>query len=419
MRLINTLRNRPLLLAAALLTAGCHTLALTRAKSGAQQRWSGVRSRVQVQLAQQQYQSGLFNDAVRSVEEAVSLDPREADAYVLLAKANLELGRPASAEQAVEAAARAGLDSAALRYMRGVILEQRGAFEKAVADYNAARRLDPAAVDYLVAEAECLVRLDRAEDALRLLDENAHQYDDEATVATLTAHVASLLGDGVGAANHYRRALVTCKDSTLVAEELGRALMREGRYEGSLNLLEPVMLAGEPDGFGSVRRAVAACHLALGDPAAAREALAKYATAHEEDTLAQLLLAKAALALGDTMTALRAVDLVERREPNRPELWLVRAAVHWQRGNLTPAASDLYDYLRSRPDDLEANCLLAEVLHAKRQVDGARAYFEKALVIAPDFPWAVAGLESLNNPLPNDAEAPTPKLTASDPFGER
>lgn len=406
-----------MILTAVLLSAGCQSLSHARAKSDAERRWSGVRSKIKSQLADREYQSGQFDDAVRSAEEAVSLDRLDANAYVLLAKANLELGKPASAEQAIDAAARAGIDSAALRYVRGVVLEQRGAYEEAVVHYAQARRLDPRQVDYLVAEAECLVSANRATDALSVLDQHAHRYDDDATVATLSAHVASLLGNDFAAADRYRRALLTRPVGPLAAEELARTLVIEGRYDEALNLLEPVIRTCGAEECGSVRRAVAACRLALGDAAAAREALSAYATAHEEDTLGQLLLAKAALAVGDTMTALRAVDLVERREPDRPEVWLVRATLHWRRGNLSVAASDLYDYLRNQPEDVEANCLLAEVLHAKRQVDGARVYFEKALTIDPDFPWALAGLASLKDPVPGDSGPPTPKLTASEPFG--
>ena len=111
------------LLAAALLLVptACHRPTHTEARAEAQQRWSEVRGRVKVQLARQQFDRGQFADVVRTIEEAIALDPSCADAYTLLAKSNLELAKPATAEQAVLAAWQAGLDTPDLHYLAGVI----------------------------------------------------------------------------------------------------------------------------------------------------------------------------------------------------------------------------------------------------------------------------------------------------------
>ena len=136
--------------------------------------------------------------------------------------------------------------------------------------------------------------------------------------------------------------MVAGSKDRLVAQELGMLLVRAGRYEEALAVLSPVVeSAAAPESCGATRRALAICHLAMGDPTSAKLVLRDYARQHPKDTLAQLLLAKSALATGDTLTALRAVDLVEQREPDHPELWLVRAALRWKRGDLAGAATDL------------------------------------------------------------------------------
>ena len=142
-----------------------------------------------------------------------------------------------------------------------------------------------------------------------------------------------------------------------------------------------------------MRRALAACYLTFNDPATARDTLVDYAQAHPDDTLAQLLLAKAAVATDDMLTALRALDLLRQYEPNHPEVRLLRAVIQWRRGNLDGAAASLQDVLATKPQDVEAHCLLAEILLTRQRPEAARTHFEQALRIDPDCTWALAGLK--------------------------
>ncbi len=438
----------PILIGLTVMTYGCQTTTHAEAKLQAHGRWNQMRGRVKQGLAEQQFEARLFEDAIVTITEAISLDPHQPDAYALLTRANLELGKPASAQTALDAARHAGIDSADLIYLHGVILEQRGYIQTAHARYTQARKLEPKNVDFLVAEVECLVALDRAPEAFELLEENADRLDDDGTVMALAAHVATQLGDVDGAIRWYRRALIaqsgrgqgweTRAVSTLssrlpsdfsedringtpatagcrlIREELGRLLVDQRRCAEAVGVLTPLTHPEvDTDANGVTRRALATCHLLLGDPASARSVLLEYAGTHLDDTLAQLLLAKAAIATGDLVTALRAVDAVQQREPARPELWLVRATVNWSRGRFTAAASDLHDVLQNDPDDVDAHCLLAEVLRAQKRVDAARTHFQRALKIEPDCAWAAAGLESLRKVLPTPEPA-SPKLTSAE-----
>jgi Tfp pilus assembly protein PilF len=401
-----------------LLTTACNTMRHTDAKAQAHQRWSQVRGQVKLQLAGQQYDATLFDDAAATLKESIALDPTQTEAYALLAKAYLELGKTASAQQVLDAAGHKSLASAELVYLGGVILEQRGQLEEALAKYASARKLDATNADYLVAQVECLVSLDRAESAMQTLTESANRIDDDGTVSALAAHLATLLDEPGVARRRYGEALAAHGENRLLAEELGRLLIRAQRYEEALAILSPVLDAQDGERTsGTLRRAIATCHLALGNPRMAKQILDPYARSHPEDSIAQLMVAKAALACDDILTALWSVDLAAQHEPNQPELWLVRAAVNWKRGKLITAASDLYDVLQNDPNDVDAHCLLAEVMRARDQADAARMHFEKALQLDPSCPWASAGLRTMNDHSEEPAPAgPTPSLTAAKPM---
>jgi len=401
--------------AAAISATSCKSLTPRDNKAAAHERWSQVRGRFKYQLARQQFDGGLFQEAILNATEAISLDPKEVDAYVVLARANLELGKPATAETTIQAASQAGLVSPELAYTEGVILELRQDPETAASRFSHARELNPRKVEYLVAEVECLVALGRLDDARRILNDCRHQYDDTATVAMLAAHLANLSGDTEIAVDSYRRAWEDARESPSVNRELGLILAKSNRCSEAIPHLRTVVEAwakGIPD-EGAVRRALAACYLDAGSPDAAIDALRDYAAPHPDDALAQVLLAKAALAADDMVTALRAADQAWRSDPHRVEVRLVRATVQFRRGEHDAAAAILYDLLANQPNDIDAMCLLAEVLRARRQNEGARGYFQRALDLNPQCAWAKLGLASLANRPDPPQSAPQPKLTSA------
>ena len=110
-----------------------------------------------------------------------------------------------------------------------------------------------------------------------------------------------------------------------------------------------------------------------------------------------MLLAKAALGLNDLRTASRAIELAGRNGDGQSEFKLVRAAVRWKRGRFDAAAVDLRGLVAADPTDVEAHCLLAEVLSAQGRPRAARSQFQLARQLDPDSAWAQAGLASIRS----------------------
>jgi Flp pilus assembly protein TadD len=310
----------------------------------------------------------------------------------------------------LDAVGRLGLRSAELHYMQGVILEQRGRLEDAVSSYAEARRMDAGNVDYLVAQAECLVGLDRLNEATALLAENAGRFDTNGTVAVLEGHIAARRGESEAAVRHFGEALVTLRDNALVAEELGRLLVEVEQYDRAVAVLEPLIEPPvEPTERGTVRRALATCYLALGASHSARRVLVEYAPLHPDDSLAQLLLAKAAIATGDPITALRGIDLARKHRPDDPEVLLVQATIQWRRGKLAAASASLRQTLNQQPEDVDAHCLLGEVLLAQRRDQEAASHFQQALEIDPRCVWAIDRQSGLHQAQPAGTDQNAPR----------
>jgi len=348
--------------ALAMSVTACQSLPSSARKAEGERHWNQVRGRVKLQLAVQQFQSGQFDESIRTATESVALDPSNPAHYCLLARANLELSRPASAAQALAAADRAGARSPDLLYTEGVILEQQDRLEAALEKFSQALAQDQNRLDYFVAQIECLIGLNRFDEARRLLEERTADFDDRGALAALAAHVARLLGDDAEAVRQYRRAVSAYPGNRLIAEELGLLLVQEGSFAEAVPLLKQLVSAkGGDEASGAVRRGLAESYLALGDSESAVGTLADYVVAHPRDSLAQLLLAKAAIDEGDLGRALRAIDLAHREQPNQPEVLFVKALLEWKRGDLLIAAADLAAVLDRNPDDADAQRLQTEI----------------------------------------------------------
>ncbi len=400
---------------AILVIGACQTPPHGQAKVEAERHWNQVRGRVKLQLAEKEFGDGHFEQALSTAAEAIALDPGLTSAHGLLTRANLEMGKPASAQKTLDAAKQAGVAHPDLIYLQGVIFEQQGRIEAALARYTKARELDPTNVDYLVAQTECVVALDRPDMAWELLRTiKGAAIDDAGTVAVLAARVAELRGDPEGAAGRYRDAMAALGNDATVERELGLLLVRLGRFEEAVAMLGPLTESLRDDvGGGAVRRALATCYLAGRNAPAALEILGAYARCHPDDTLAQLLVTEAALECGDPLTALRSIEAAYQHEPGRPQVRLLRAVVQWRRQDHGEAVATLFDLLVDHPDDVEVHCLLAEVLRDRGRVEAAREHFKLALDLDPDCTWAADGLRSLPVVAQPASQPPTSKLTSA------
>jgi len=359
------------------LMSGCQLPAHDQAKQQADERWREVRARVKLQLGRQQIDGGLFEDAVTTLSEAANLDPTCAETYALLAQSNLELGKLASADQILQAARSRGLESAELHYFQGVVYEQRNQVDDALVEYGRSFTLDQSQVDPLVAQAECLVAVDRAAEALELLEANLDRFDDNATVTTLAGHVAARLGNHVKAATYLTRASLLAGDDPRVIEPLALQLVELKRCEQAAPLLTKLLDIAERDS-GTARCALANCRLQQSEPAAAIELLSDYTRRRPEDDAALLLLAQAYVEADDPVSAQRTLDKVRPPRRRAPDAVLVAAAIEWRRAEFAAAADRLYTLLEDAPANSAAYRLLAQVLRDQNLPDEARDCDERA-----------------------------------------
>lgn len=284
-------------------------------------------------LAQQWEQAGRLDQATAILERLETARPETPHLQCRLAQLLFVQGRHEPALERAEKAAKSEPECAVARAVYGMALEEVGETAAAIAELEAARRLDPKDERIPLTLAQVLARAGRLEEAERLADQVQTANPVSAAAHYLRGWLAARRGKPSREAEvALRRALELDPEQFRAHATLGGLLARRGRFHEAKTHLERARpyLGDDPDLLGDLARA----YRGLGDPRAAaleREAAeatrlkARYQTlrrrlrAHPDDAAAGLELARLEQRRGDVAAALERVRAVLRNDPNNAE----------------------------------------------------------------------------------------------------
>jgi len=140
-------------------------------KRTVQQHWNQARSQLGYDLADRQYKAGEFSKALTSVKNVIEINPQFTPAHILMGRILMEQNRLGPAQRSFESTLKLDPCCVEAHYSLGILWEKRGSLERALESYQKARHLQSKHAPYLLAVAETLVALDRQKEALELLQE--------------------------------------------------------------------------------------------------------------------------------------------------------------------------------------------------------------------------------------------------------
>jgi tetratricopeptide (TPR) repeat protein len=342
---------RATLLTAALVAAGCgsHGKYTAEAKSQAEMRLAQIKAATEWDQAQQHFETGNLDRALRSVNNSIELSPEVPKSHLLKGRVLMEMGRADEAIAALDAGAEVAPDNAEFPYYRGVVLEGIGRPEEALECFSRAMRLDPARLQYRLAAAETLMDMSRLDEADSLLTERENDFQYSAGLRQTRGHLAQIRGDHGEAAAHFSEAAVLDPNNPALREDLARALIAVGRYSEAEATLRRLSDNPEYSSRRDILHMRARCLVELNRPVEAREVLLKLVDGSGgTDIDAWSRLAEVALILNDDRQLRNAATRMVSIAPDRPEGYLVLAM--WQR-----RSGDLASALRTAERAMEVS----------------------------------------------------------------
>jgi tetratricopeptide (TPR) repeat protein len=372
-------------------------------RAEARRQWDGVRGGIELQLAQNHFAAGRFDEAEKVLEQAMLLTPGDARVQILATKLHLERGDLAKARDAVGRAAATGSGDPEVSYLAGVVAERYGDLEMALEYYATAAAQAPQAAAYLLAHAETLVALDKPIEALELVESRLDDFDGNAPMRVLAAHLTQRLGLRGPAGDYAREALRIQQDDPILVAEVGGILVWAGQYEEAIGLLRPIVEAGlsgqsgpalQPDPAGplaaSVLHDLARAYLATRQWQEAQWTLKLIMTHDQGDAGAWCLYAQAALMLGDLDAAEEALTVLHANAPPTPESLLLAAHVAMRRGAAGETIEAAGKAVEMAPGLVAAHCLMGQAYQVLGREEEACRCYATALSLDPASPIARA-----------------------------
>jgi len=398
-------------------------------RAGAQQHWDEVRGGIQLQLAENQFRAGRLDDAEKTLEQALLLAPNNAKAHLLVARLHLERGDLAKARTAVEQSLVLSPGEAESEYVAGIVAERYGDLAAALDYYAAAATVSPQTAPYIIAEAETLAALDRPIDALELIESRIGDFDGNAPMRMLAAHLHQTLGLRAPAADYAREAIRIQEDDASLVAEAGRILVWAGQYDEAVSVLRPMVdkalatgaSAAETTYFAgplapSVLRDLATAYMAKRQWREAQWAVKLVMARDENDVAAWCLYIKSALMLNDSDAAGEAVRLLLANNQPSAETLLLAAYVNLRRGFPEEALDAATKATQANEGLFPAYCLLGQACEALGRKDQAENAYGKAAFLEPDSPVAEALLRRLRQ---TDGVGPETSGRAAPPASRR
>jgi len=271
----------------------------------AQARWEGMRAKVKVRLASEQFEQGRVAEALGQLNEAIRLDQESPGAAILLAKIQLAKGQLATARETLDEAERAWDATAEIPYLRGVLEERAGRSQEAFEAYREAFEAEPDNSDYFVAVCESMLALGMVRQTIAWLDVQEEAHGHTGAFHVLMGRALRLDGRPAEAAAAYEAAVETGAMDDEIREARALCLMWAERYAEAAELLRPLLARVARESRPSLQLALCRCLLESGDIGQAGERLALLSRSAPDSVPLRQLMARAAWARDDGPAALR------------------------------------------------------------------------------------------------------------------
>jgi Tfp pilus assembly protein PilF len=362
---------------------GCSGPKKPTQKQQVTQRWNSTRAAVLHSLARDQYNTGNLEKSRKTVSEAIALDPKHVPLRVLSAKLAIEQGKLDVAAEELKLALELAPKDTEANYLSGVVYQRWQQPEKALGYYHAASEQAPNELAYLMAEAEMLVALDHADEALQLLQARVVFFEQSGAIRDAVGELLVQQGRYSEAVEVLRQASILDEQDATIREHLALALYYNKEYRDSAQVLERLLADPERAERADLLTALGQCQLQLGKVRDARYTLERASQLCGSSAAIWLALARATMQLGDTKRADMSLQKALSLEPDNSDAYLLQGYLRLRTNKLSEALASLKKANALDAANTVSLCMAGYVMERTGKPEQAMHYYAKALKVHP------------------------------------
>ncbi len=296
-------------------------------RSGAKEKFDGIKSGTEYQMAFSAFMSQDFPKALRHVDTSISLNPTVVRSHVLRGRIMLEAGDLQRATESFERAQAIDPRSVDAWYYMGLLHERTAEHEQALACYQRACELAPSEAQYPLAAAEVMIDMARLDDARSFLDERRAQFQHNSGIRQTLGHIAMTEQDAATAGKEFSDARLLAPDDQSIAEDLARAQVKLEAYAPAEAILGKLLADPANQARRDLLMLRATCLTKMDRLAEARSILTQLTrdAAGADDVEAFVALGNVSYVLKDMVRVRQVATRIVNIAPQRPEGYMLRA----------------------------------------------------------------------------------------------
>ena len=392
-------RNLWCVVAAALavtLAGGCQAPKKKQSQQAAAARWNHARAGVLYSLASDQYKNADFDKCRKTTNDALKMDPTNANLRVLSAKIAIEQGQLEAAERELELARKYAPNDPEGYYMAGVVYQRWQKPERAYEFYTAASDKNPIELSYLLARAETLVELGRSEEALTLLQGKVQYFENSAAIRDAVGQLLTQAGNYHEAVEMFRQASVLEEQEVPFKERLGLALYYDKQYAEAVDVLGKLVTREGYTQRADLMMALGESQLQTAKPRDARQSFESATQLDASNAKGWLGLGRAAMECKDYRRAELALKKAQSLDAKSAEPQLMLGYLRLRQNRTREAMVAFKKASELDPKDSVSVTMIGYVYEKSGKPDLAVKYYGKALKLKPNDPLATKLMAGAN-----------------------
>ena len=272
------------------------------------------------------------------------------------------------------------------------ILMQNGKLEEAGKELAAVKQQAPNSPTTRYFETQLAYQQKDFKQAKELVLQLLKVAPDSVQALALAGAIELQVGTALQAETYLSKALSSAPQSSLVRQLLTTSYLRSGQLDKAMATLQPLLK--EADTSAAISALAGEAFLQTGDVKKAEEYFAKAARQDPKNPRARTALALTQLAGGNASGLSDLQAIADSDSGTMADMALI--SVSLRRGEFDKALKAIDGLEKKQPNSPLASNLRARTLLAKKDVAGARKAFERAAEIDPMYMPAIASLAALD-----------------------
>jgi tetratricopeptide (TPR) repeat protein len=349
----------------------------------AKEHWDTARAGVLASLGKDQFESGQFDKARKTIDQALALDPANPGTLVLSARLHIERGDLERAEATLVSAGEIDPTNAQVDYYKGVVYQRWHQKQKSHDAYAAAMQKDPRELAYVMARSEMLLSLQQYDGAIELLRGEMPNFENSAIIRHSLGQMYLTQKQYRQAVDVLRQATVLATEDQSIREHLALAYFHNGDLPQAIELFNRLLRDPDNESRYDLHIALGEAQMQLGRYAEARGAFDAACRIRPASAQAWLSHAKACMQLKDMRRADASLQRSLALDNESAEGFLLLGYLRVQEERWSEALGAFQKAnLLDRSDPVSV-CMIGYVMQKTGKHDQALHFYGRALQLAP------------------------------------